>query len=90
MLTINMYMRETGDSLFMTPARQEELHQICQRIVDAGCAGDLNCAETIRVIQKHQDILTAQELIFLSFKMGRVFQIAQDNPPKETVYDSSQ
>lgn len=85
MLHIDLPMAETGHLLDISKERQEELHNICQTIVNSGCDKNLNCAETVQEINKIADILTCQELIFVSFKLGRIFQIAQDNPPKEKV-----
>ena len=84
-MEISMVMKETGDSLCISQTRQEELHKLCQTIVSSGCDRNLNCPDTIREIQKYQDTLTCQELIFVTFKLGRIFQVAQDNPPKELV-----
>ena len=83
MLHIDLPMNETGDLLGISKERQEELHILCPTIVDSGCAGNLNCAETVNEINKVADILTCKELIFITFKLGRIFQVAQNIPPKK-------
>ncbi len=83
MLHIDLPMVETAFTLGISKPRQEELHALCQKIVDSCCEKNHNCAETVNEVNKVADILTCKELIFVAFKLGRIFQIANDTPPEK-------
>lgn len=70
-------MEATARLLNIEFNRAVELHTLCQKIIDICAAKGANCAETIQEINKHADRLTCIELIYVTFKIGRIFQYDQ-------------